>query len=382
VNGKETENDPAFPEQPCRLFRTGLNRDHRVVWDLDPIIAQAETIAHGRILTMKQVWRADGYSLGDLLYSLPLAPLQKNIAIIDWSRSDSFRRDESQTNVDALSNTFGRERDISEIANWRYTRACAAVRRPAAGRLALAGVFFPVLGFGSASGGSSGSSSESSQDSTKTLAASFLNSLRDKTQQSANSYRAQHVTVVQQIDQSERQKIVTETVANRNASCAHDPVLRCCGTTRSISNWPPFASAFTSPFRWIALYSESQQVAFLDRKGLINSVHLAGIRALERIEQGYPYLNGQFADGTWICWAARFLLLKIGLPLKLVRQSRAPPGVTLPWLRRISAVPANCSRWSRKSGMTISKPPAPRSSQGRLSRVCISMLTLPEPVTI
>jgi hypothetical protein len=117
VDGKpllETQSEA----EPDKLFRTGLNRDHQVVWDSDPVIAQAETIAHGRILMMKQVWRADGYSLGDLLYSLPLAPLQKkNIAIVDWSRSDSFRRDESQTNVDSLSNYFGRERDISEIAN-------------------------------------------------------------------------------------------------------------------------------------------------------------------------------------------------------------------------------------------------------------------------
>src|SRR5262249_8680619 len=108
----------SFVQNPKTLFRSELNRDFRVEWDSNPIIAQAETIAHGRVLTIKQVWGSDGYSLGDLLYSLPLAPLQKkNIAVVDWSRSDRFQRDEAQTNVETLSNFVGRARDISEIAN-------------------------------------------------------------------------------------------------------------------------------------------------------------------------------------------------------------------------------------------------------------------------
>ena len=46
-------------------------------------------MAHGHLLQFKQIWRADGYSLGDLLYSLPLAPCQKKeIAVIDWERQE------------------------------------------------------------------------------------------------------------------------------------------------------------------------------------------------------------------------------------------------------------------------------------------------------
>jgi hypothetical protein len=330
-NGDGSSNDEAFPEEPSRLFRTGLNRDHPVEWDIDPIIAQAETIAHGRILTMKQVWRADGYSLGDLLYSLPLAPLQKkNIAIIDWNRSDSFRRDESQTNVDTLNNYFGRERDISEIAN-------SAIRESLRGSSSSGsssssggiGGFLPGLGFGSASGGSSGGRSESSQDSIKTLAASFLNNLRDQTQQSANSYRAQHVTVVQQIDQSEQQKIVTETVANRNAchaltiqyfevlrhykvdfelasvrECLYIPLPLDCFDTKKVLRWRSSIE-----------------------RGLLDRVHSAGIQALARIDQGYPYPKGQFADGTLDMLGGEIsLLLEIGLPAEV---SAAKPGATV-----------------------------------------------------
>jgi hypothetical protein len=326
VNGKaslQSSNDEAFADGPSRLFRTGLNREHRVIWDLDPVIAQAETIAHGRILTMKQVWRADGYSLGDLLYSLPLAPLQKkNIAIIDWNRSDSFRRDESQTNVDALSNYFGRERDISEIANSAIHESLRGSSSSGSSSSSSGGgISFPFLGFGSASGGSSGGWSESSQDSTKTLAASFLNSLRDKTQQSANSYRAQHVTVVQQIDQSERQKIVTETVANRNA--CHALTIQYFEVLRHYK--VDFELASVRECLYIPLPLDCFDRDKVNRwrssieRGLIDSVHVAGIRALERREQGYPYPKGQFADGN---------LERVGGEISLLLEFRLPAGVS------------------------------------------------------
>ena len=318
-----------------KLFRTGLNRDHRVVWDLDPVIAQAETIAHGRILMMKQVWRADGYSLGDLLYSLPLAPLQKkNIAIIDWNRSDRFQRDESQTNVDALSNYFGRERDISEIANSAIHESLRGSSSSGSNSSSAGGgVSFPFLGFGSASGGSSGSSSQSSQDSTKTLAASFLNSLRDKTQQSANSYRAQHVTVVQQIDQSERQKIVTETVANRNA--CHALTIQYFEVLRHYK--VDFELASVRECLYIPLPLDCFDRDKVNRwrssieKGLIDSVHVAGIRALERSEQGYPYPKGQFADGTLETLGGEIsLLLEFRLPASVSGAKKDSPPVAMP----------------------------------------------------
>src|SRR5262249_43220050 len=68
-----------------------------------------------------------------------------------------------------------------------------------------------------ASGGSSSAWSSSSQDSTRSLAASFVNYLRDQTIQAANDFRGQRVTTVQQQEQSETASAMSETVANRNA---------------------------------------------------------------------------------------------------------------------------------------------------------------------
>ena len=59
------------------LGRTLLDANNPVDWDSTPTFYEAATVAHGHLLHFKQVWYADGYSLGDLLYSLPLAPGQK-----------------------------------------------------------------------------------------------------------------------------------------------------------------------------------------------------------------------------------------------------------------------------------------------------------------
>ena len=57
--------------------RAHLDASNPVDWELTPTTYEAVTIAHGHLLHFKQVWYADGYSLRDLLYSLPLALGQK-----------------------------------------------------------------------------------------------------------------------------------------------------------------------------------------------------------------------------------------------------------------------------------------------------------------
>jgi len=202
-----------------RYFRTSLSQSEQMLWDGDPMVAQAVTISHGRILTIKQVWRADGYSLGDLRYSLPLAPLQKkNIAIIDWDRRDVLQMESSQTYGESFYNYVGRERDISEIVASALSESIKAHSDSSSGS-DTSGSGFSLFGvaFGGSSGGSSNASTNASQDSSRTLASNYMNQLRDQTVQSANALRAQRVTMVQQVSQEESARAVTEVVANRNA---------------------------------------------------------------------------------------------------------------------------------------------------------------------
>ena len=76
---------------------------------------QAVTVATGHILHYKSEFRADGYSLGDLLYSLPLAPGQKK-QIVVFDSMHTLRGSESQSlsQGERLSANIVDEREIAD----------------------------------------------------------------------------------------------------------------------------------------------------------------------------------------------------------------------------------------------------------------------------
>src|SRR4029450_11823411 len=90
----------------------------QIDWESIPERYQSTTIAHGHVLSIKQVWRADGYSLGDLLYSLPLAPCQKKqVAVFGWQRTELGARSEAADATEALSHLQTRDRDVIEVVS-------------------------------------------------------------------------------------------------------------------------------------------------------------------------------------------------------------------------------------------------------------------------
>ncbi len=198
--------------------RRRLDADNPVDWDEGPTLAQARTIAHGHILHYKQVWRADGYSLGDLLYSLPLAPCQKkHIAIVDWERRDLGSRSEERRYSESLQAELSHDRDISEIVNAgldeHYDASSSASSWSTSA--SLGGLLGDIFSLG-VSGGGAGSSSQARQDSSRNTAAAAVQKIRERTQQSASSVRSQRATVVKQVRQGEAVTATTEVVANHN----------------------------------------------------------------------------------------------------------------------------------------------------------------------
>ena len=102
--------------------RGELNEINLVDWDSTPEFYEATSIAHGHILHFKQEWRADGYSLGELARSIPLAPGQKKqVAVLEWDRVDTAARTEATDVSEAVSATLSRDRDIDEIANVAFS---------------------------------------------------------------------------------------------------------------------------------------------------------------------------------------------------------------------------------------------------------------------
>lgn len=201
--------------------RGSLSCSNPVDWDDEPTFYQACTIAHGHILHMKQEWVADGYSLGDLLYSLPLAPCQKKqIVTIDWDRRESAARLESLEEQEFLSAQLSRDRDISEIANASVREAIsggseASTSSFGAG-LGIGAIIGPVGGLLGIGGGTSGASSSAWQNSSRNTSANSLQQLRDRTQQSATAVRGQRSTVIQTVRQGESMRVQSEVVANHN----------------------------------------------------------------------------------------------------------------------------------------------------------------------
>src|SRR5215469_14056443 len=76
-------------------------------------VYQAVTIAVGHILHFKAEFKADGYSLGDLVYSLPLAPGQKKqIVTMDAAHSLVGTETQSLDYTERLKNDLLSERNI------------------------------------------------------------------------------------------------------------------------------------------------------------------------------------------------------------------------------------------------------------------------------
>ena len=195
--------------------RFELGDAYQVDWDEIPLAYQTTTIAHGHLLTFKQLWKADGYSLGDLLYSLPLAPgQQKLISVLDWERRQTDARQARRQVTENLTAGLTHDRDISDIitASLSQTLEASSSADVSAVGGGIGGFIGPVV-FGAA-GGVSNASSTAKQTSGREVSGTALNQVRDRTLQAASALRGQRSTVIQTSSQGESVRAQTEVVAN------------------------------------------------------------------------------------------------------------------------------------------------------------------------
>ena len=214
----------AYPE-PQNLTRSSLGRDNAVDWDHTPTLYESADVAHGHLLHFKQVWHADGYSLGDLLYSLPLAPGQKKlISVVDWERRERADRGEETSSREGLFTSVSRDRDLGEVVTGALTESVRGGSRNTTtgvgvGTGAAGNGSYQAFNFGAllgVSGGYGDSESSAWQASGRAAATSSLQTLRDNTLQSASAVRGLRSTVVQTVSQGESTRVTTEVVANHN----------------------------------------------------------------------------------------------------------------------------------------------------------------------
>ena len=76
------------------------------------------TPRHGAVLTFAQSWFPVGTALGQLLYSLPLAPGESTkLAVVDWRRRTNASLDEAVSQTESLTNTMTQSRAVAEVAS-------------------------------------------------------------------------------------------------------------------------------------------------------------------------------------------------------------------------------------------------------------------------
>lgn len=154
-----------------------------------PRILKTIRVRTGTVLEYKTTWNSLGHSLGQIIYSLPLAPCEQvNVAVINWSRKDQASRDEDLTVNEQLLHNLHRDRSIEEsvrasVDEWQR-----------GGNVTGGTAASATLSFGMASAALGGSYSTSAGN--RELAANTAQQLSDNIAQATTSIRSLHSTVI------------------------------------------------------------------------------------------------------------------------------------------------------------------------------------------
>ncbi len=182
---------------------------------------QSVTVATGHILFYKVEFKADGYSLGDLTYSLPLAPGQKK-QIVSYDMANTLEASESQrlSQGEQLTAELLDERIITDELSGGINESLEGRSSAStAGVSAGLGIGVSVGSFGGSlgvSGGYSNSRSSASQSGARDISQSFAERLRQMLMQNAESYRELTTSVVTTVKEGQEYAVSTEVVANHN----------------------------------------------------------------------------------------------------------------------------------------------------------------------
>lgn len=150
-------------------------------------------------------WHPAGHALGELLYSLPLAPSESvNLVIIDWRREDAVDRREDISAEDQLTHNLHRDRSIDETKKGSLEQSQFGASLTAGISGAASGIPIGISGGFSASRGSRRTTAEAGQR------------LSDNIAEAATLRRRMNSTVIVQGTGRERESIETRNVTNHN----------------------------------------------------------------------------------------------------------------------------------------------------------------------
>jgi len=187
----------------------------------------------------KVSWYSLGHSLGEILYSLPLAPGETvKLAVIDWSWDSTTKRDETTKLTEELLHQTHRDRTISEtvkagVKELQHGSSFMGGTASAAG--GSGGANLGVVGLGAAVGNTwSLGGSTATSDGSRDLAAENVQRLNDSFSQASSAQREINSTVVIQARQEEKESIRrARSPTTITATRSQSSTTRSSGTTAS-----------------------------------------------------------------------------------------------------------------------------------------------------
>lgn len=177
------------------------------------------------IYEFKQSWIPAGHSLGQIVYSLPLAPCESvNLAVIEWARQDSISRRDTGRATESLAHEQRYDRSIEESVEAALTEeqgGFSMMHGMSSGESGGAAATIPVEGVpislnaahaNMISNGGAIAFTMGNRD----LSAESMQDINARTRQASSLVRTMNSTVVTQATQEEKSRLETRTVTNHN----------------------------------------------------------------------------------------------------------------------------------------------------------------------
>ena len=180
----------------------------------DALETRSPRIKFGEVLEYRQRWYSLGHSLGEIKYSLPLAPGESTqLAVIDWSRQDTASRFDRLRGTEFLDHELKRDRTIEETIE-------AALHENQSGWSWMGGFGtasnYDAKAYGNYSGTGAVGGSVTNTWGNRDIEGESLQDLDDKVTQATSYVRSLSSTVIVQASQAEQNFLQTRRVANHN----------------------------------------------------------------------------------------------------------------------------------------------------------------------
>lgn len=285
--------------QPFPLRRRPIGRYNEVEWEGNATRNQARSLAFGHIVEFRVRTRSAGYSLGNAVHSMTLAPRQtRQILRVDYRRRERESRRERTEAADRVSQSTTRDRSYydavqSQLSEWSRGGSTADVSAGAVG----AGFAIPpfVMGGGAAT---SSATSTAWQRGGRSVAAAERQKLRDAIRQHGDSIRTLESTVIEELSEQEGVTGVSEVVRNINychaLSVVYYEILRHLRVDTEIGGVSEclFIPLEVRPFTDARIRRHREVLA----RNLPDRDHRLAMRYLEDIQSNFA--SGDIPDGT------------------------------------------------------------------------------------